>query len=294
MLPATAFQEFQECDEIAKNFEAVTDRKIHSKTVNNILAKSIPRFTVKQVITLNNTHKHDRLKFCKARLDDKTLENPLNPPKGVVMCHLDEKFFVFKQFHTKKKVFALTRDEAIRPQWGKGSIGWMTLGEYTFLPSGAACGKLFLCSKTTTIDTAEFTNLLAEKVFPWFKDMFGDSVRVHLQIDNAPSHASKGFKQWVCNPKWGVDIVKQPPRSPDLRVLDMELWPRTLCKLDSFFEPNAIPSEQTFFDHIEDAFAAVVEELDSDVLASHLYTNYEKCVEANGGNQHVDNKWFDD
>ncbi|RAW32141.1 hypothetical protein PC110_g11513 [Phytophthora cactorum] len=166
--------------------------------------------------------------------------------------HLDEKWFNLYKANTKYylakyeclpyrscpnkrylgKVMFLAAVARPRYDFGKkryfdGKIGIWHIIEQTFAQRGSKNRpKDASITKTISMTRKVYTKMLLEKVFPAIREKWHGrkSRTIKVQQDNARPHVQdinaalvKAGQEYG----WDIQMVSQPPRSPDLNVLDL-------------------------------------------------------------------------
>lgn len=261
--------------------------------------------TIKPALTDEN--KQHRLKFSLSMLQQGS--NNFDPMYDTV--HVDEKWFNLtkikqnfyvlpdeegperscqsKRFITKVMFLAAVarpRYDPHRKTLFDGKIGiWPFVVQEPAKRSSKNRAKGTMVTKPVEVNRQVYVKMLAEKVIPAIKAKWpaaGKSKKIKIQQDNARPHARSDQPEILeagYSDGWSVDLVFQPPNSPDFNVLDL-----------GFF--NAIQSLQHQYatKNIDELVAAVAESFEkypSEKL-NDVFLTLQKCMEATmiagGGN----------
>ena len=87
------------------------------------------------------------------------------------------------------------------------------------------------------ITNLEHEEMLVNHVLPAIKDKFPKSYKsktIHIQLDNARPHTvrvDRHIEQMSKESGWNIKMMKQPPNSPGLNVLDLvsDIYRLILC-----------------------------------------------------------------
>ena len=114
-----------------------------------------------------------------------------------------------------------------RNEWFDGKIGtWHFTEEVPALRTSRNRKAGTMETKPVNVDRGVYKAMLLEKVIPAIKSKWPahETKRVKIQQDNARPHISPSDHDIVraCTEgSWKIDLVCQPPNSPDLNVLDL-------------------------------------------------------------------------
>ncbi|ETN19222.1 hypothetical protein PPTG_04597 [Phytophthora nicotianae INRA-310] len=210
---------------------------------------------------LTDVHKARRLAFALAHVERKRLENA---------SHVMTRYYLTKdelapyqacpnRRYIGKNMFlaavARPRYDAKRKTYFDGKIGIWPIVEYVRAQrSSANRAKCTIEVKNAnTTRKKVYVKMLKEKVFPAIRQLWPGrkSLCIKVQQDNAGPHVAEDNADILeagIEHGWTIEMTCQPPRSPDLNVLDLGLF-------------NAIQSVQYRYPtHNHQGLIAVVED----------------------------------
>ncbi len=249
------------------------DKSAMSRVVRSDLGMKSRAVTKVQGLTaLQRKKRHERSKF---------LLNRLKKGQGKVLIFSDEKIFTVDAVSNSRA----TRYIAKRPEDVAPSIRF--IGKTKHLASAmmlgvvGSDGKAFPPYWTKGIlETKQYKNLIAHKVFPALDPTYGVGNWIWTQ-DGAPCHMSKATQRYLerrleSEGFWSKECW--PPNSPNLNPLDFYVWGAVESKACATYHSSV------------DALKASVEEkwanMSADMLkkvCSKFRSRLERCVEAEGG-----------
>lgn len=284
--------------------------KIPTMTLYRIMKEgNLKRVSSTVKPTLTDTNKLERLRFALSMLQENS--NEFRPMYDTV--HVDEKWFYLTKI---KKNFYLLPDESApersvkskrfitkvmfmaavaRPRFDPhkktvfdGKIGlWPFVVQEPAQRSSKNRQKGTLVTKPIEVNRERYVRMIIDNVIPAIKSKWpigSKSMHITIQQDNAKPHASTNQEEILLaghSDGWNIDLVCQPPNSPDFNVLDLGFF-NAIQSLQHQQSPKDIDELITA---VNDAFKSLTAETLNDVFLS-LQLALESTLGVNGGNNY--------
>ena len=154
-----------------------------------------------------------------------------------------------------------------------------------------------LYEKDCTCDGEWFENFLLNVAAPVIVQKYRPNAllngRVKLQMDNAGGHGGATRIEEVRRElaKLGIDLVCQPPNSPEFNVLDLGVW-RGLQALVNKLMRTVRDDPNVLWENVEKAWTqwGNTNQDSHDKIWDRLQTNADNCLKAKGGNRCIESK----
>ena len=86
--------------------------------------------------------------------------------------------------------------------------------------------------KDCTLDGALFKKIMLEQLFPAALKTFPNAETINIQLDNAPGHSFvEETNDYGSRIRPQIHLIKQPPNSPDMNVLDLGFFYSLGCRV---------------------------------------------------------------
>lgn len=253
--------------------------------------------------TLTEQNKRQRIEFSMSMLEPGS-----NNFKGMFdTVHVDEKWFYLtkvrqnfyllpqeegperscksKRFITKVMFLAAVarpRYDPHKKAMFDGKIGiWPFVVQEPAKRSSKNRAKGTIITKPVEVKREEYVKMIAEKVIPAIKEKWpigSKSISIKIQQDNARPHADIKQPDIIAaghSDGWNINLVCQPPNSPDLNALDLGFF-NAIQSLQHQHAPNNIDeliaaAETSFRDYpdekLNDVFLSLQKCMESIMLA---------------------------
>ncbi len=263
--------------------------------------------------TLSAHNRLQRVKFAIKFVDHNYLSGEYKFQSMYNYIHIDEKWFRIMQVNQtyyllpyEEKPHRTTQSTRFigqvmflcavaRPRhnynkkcWFDGKLGiWPFVREEVAVRSSKNRPAGTLELKPTNVTKELYTEYLQNKLFPAIKARFPfqRGEEVYVQQDNAPSHVSpsamQAIQQAQSNTQNRIQLVCQPPNSPDLNVLDLGFF-RSIQSMQQHQQCHSITD---LIKSVEEAYNNYSYDKLSDIFIS-FQTILHSTMNANGGNRY--------